>query len=401
MDVDKYKIFIIKLFKTDIREDKRVLTAIVAVVLLLIGLLIRYRLLGGVNGDFTIYISKWYDHLDARGFAGFKDNFANYNFPYLFLLYLASLVEIPKLLAVKLISVLFDFLLCYAVYALVRHVTGSSLRAFIGGFTAFLLPTVFINSAFWGQTDAIYTSFILLSLVMILRRRFKLVWLFFGIAISFKLQAIFFAPVLLYVWFNGKGDWKDPLISIATFVLLSIPPWFAGRPLMECLSVYLHQYGFEPLLSANMPNFYFWLPQSLYAYINGVGVLFAAGLVMIMTYLVILKMKYSPRNLVLFTALMALAVPYLMPQMHDRYFFLFEVMAIVLTLVDLRLIYFLVAMQFVTLNVYMKTLVGVKEMPFNVLAVVTMVALAAYTHYFLVQISPRNKRPEDAHAKDS
>jgi len=63
---------------------------------------------------------------------------------------------------------------------------------------------VIINGAAWGQCDAIYTAFCLGSLYFILADRPAWACILFGLALSFKLQAVFFAPVLLLLFLRGK-----------------------------------------------------------------------------------------------------------------------------------------------------------------------------------------------------
>lgn len=373
---------IVDLFSVDIRSNPRLLRYIVILVVLLVGTYLRYKLFPGINGDYTIYISNWYAHLETHGFAGFKDNFANYNFPYLFFLYIATLLPIPKLVAVKLISVLFDFVLIAGVYKLVQILSKSRVRAAIAGLLVFLLPTVFINSAYWGQTDAIYTSFIVFSIVALLSGYYKTMWILFGVAVAFKLQAIFFLPVLAYVWYRKKGEWWAPALSFITFLLLSLPPMLAGKSIKDTLSVYLNQYGYEPLLSAHVPNFYYWLPQEYYSVINGAGLMFAVAVVVVVTYVAIMKLNYKPKNILFFAAFSALLIPFILPQMHDRYFYIFEVLLVVLSVISVRFVPFALIMQGVTLIVYTKTLFGFKEVPFSALVLVVTLMLIVFTVFF-------------------
>jgi Gpi18-like mannosyltransferase len=58
-------------------------------------------------------------------------------------------------------------------------------------------PTVILNSSFWGQADAIHTTFLLACLYFLVTRREIPAFIAFGVAVAFKLQAIFLAPLLL------------------------------------------------------------------------------------------------------------------------------------------------------------------------------------------------------------
>jgi len=62
------------------------------------------------------YYSKWYDFIVQNGgFSAFKYDFANYNPPYLYLMVIASYIysSLPKILAIKLITIPFDFLCAF------------------------------------------------------------------------------------------------------------------------------------------------------------------------------------------------------------------------------------------------------------------------------------------------
>ena len=72
---------------------------------------------------------------------------------------------------------------------------------------ASILPTVVFNGAYWGQCDVIYTSLCLMAVYMGLTRRSARSMIFFGLALAFKLQTVFFLPVML------------PLLRISSLLL--------------------------------------------------------------------------------------------------------------------------------------------------------------------------------------
>src|SRR5436853_614759 len=59
------------------------------------------------------------------------------------------------------------------------------------------IPTLLINSMLWGQSDAVYAAGVVMCLYFILTDKPLAAVLAFSFAISVKLQAIFFAPVLI------------------------------------------------------------------------------------------------------------------------------------------------------------------------------------------------------------
>src|SRR5689334_2967848 len=189
---------------TMILPEKRPIPAAHILKLCVLGLLfvlaivLRASLYHVITSDYTAFVSRWYKYIKTHnGFAAFKDDFYNYNPPYLYLLAIATYLPVPELIAIKIISVIFDLVLGLFTYLIISLKYPRSYAAIIGALVVLFAPTIFINSAAWGQCDAIYTSFCLGSLYFILKGRPGWACVFFGIAFAFKLQAIFFFPVLL------------------------------------------------------------------------------------------------------------------------------------------------------------------------------------------------------------
>jgi len=357
------------LVQNDPRDNAKLISFLGVASLIVFALILRWKLSPVVNSDYALYYIPWYDHLKQDGLAGFRESFANYNFPYLFLMFLATLLPLGKVVAIKLISIVFDFVLAYAVYRIVELITKSKARGAIGFFGLLFLPTVFLNSSLWGQCDSIYVSFVMLSLPMLLKGRHRLTWVLFGVAFTFKLQAIFFLPVLMYVWLKKKGDWKNPLLVIPTFILLSIPPVLFGQPIKEALTVYARQYGYQPILAANTPNMQYWLPQGMFDIFNSAGLAFSAAIVGACILFSLRYIKYSKKNLLWMTTFFLLLLPYILPQMHDRYFYGFEVMTLLLTILSPKLLWLTGIVQLITVSVYAGFIMDGSRLPFSVLAV--------------------------------
>src|SRR6185437_2951646 len=86
-------------------------------ILFLLSLALRLSLYHVITNDYTVFLSPWYDFIKNHGgFAALKYNFSNYNPPYLYLLALATYTPIPKLAAIKTISVIFDAVLALFTY---------------------------------------------------------------------------------------------------------------------------------------------------------------------------------------------------------------------------------------------------------------------------------------------
>ena len=99
-------------------------------------------------------------------------------------------------------------------------------------------PTVVVNSAAWGQCDSIYAAFCLGSLYFLLRQKPWWACVFFGIALSFKLQAIFFLPVLIIVLVVNRQRCARAARRARDVPLLLVPAALAGRDWASLLTIY-------------------------------------------------------------------------------------------------------------------------------------------------------------------
>ena len=100
--------------------NKKLIFGVLATIAVL-AIALRLSLWQFVSDDYTYFLSPWYDYLAAHGLEGLKDNFANYNMPYLYMLYILTNIAIPKLLAIKLLSILFDIALAVSIFLVVKH----------------------------------------------------------------------------------------------------------------------------------------------------------------------------------------------------------------------------------------------------------------------------------------
>jgi Gpi18-like mannosyltransferase len=52
----------------------------------------------------------------------------------------------------------------------------------------FLVPTVYLNGAHWGQCDIVYGSMVLASIYYLVKEKYALAYVFLGLAFAFKLR---------------------------------------------------------------------------------------------------------------------------------------------------------------------------------------------------------------------
>jgi len=298
-----------------------------ALIALMFALAIGLRLASfpNQNIDTRGYLN-WYSQIEVRGFAALADDFSVYTPPYLYLLWLATLVRgvLPPLTAIKLIPVLFDALSAFAVFKLVRLKFPQGQVPWLAAAGFLLLPTVLLNSAYWGQIDSLYTSFLLLCVYFLLTERPAPAMLMLGLSLSIKAQAIFLFPFLAVLFLKKRIPWLTLLIPPLVFVVSILPAVWAGRPFMEALTIYLSQSGEFQQVSMHAPNLYsFAVGHPTWRQPIYYGGLALTAAVLGGWILVYARRRFAlTLRLVLLTALVSAALtPFLLPRMHDRYFY--------------------------------------------------------------------------------
>ncbi|GHT41344.1 hypothetical protein FACS189437_08130 [Bacteroidia bacterium] len=271
-----------------------------------------------------MFLSKWYDYIVSQGGVdSWKYPFHNYPMPYIYLLTFFSYLPLEKLYAVKLLSVTFDFMAAFMVFKIVRLKYKDRFGIPVLAAAVFLFtPTVFMNSSGWGQCDVIYTAFLLVSGYYCLKQKYFLTFLFFGIAFSFKIQSVFFVPVLFLFWYKERFNLLCFFIIPAVYLVSILPAFIAGRGMVDLLSIYIHQSDLYPQLNLNAPNFYAWISNDYYDALLPIGLLFSFLLVCMAIYFIIRQnKKISTERWIEIMLLFLLLVPYTLPKMHERYFF--------------------------------------------------------------------------------
>jgi Gpi18-like mannosyltransferase len=144
----------------------------------------------------------------------------------------------------KAFSLFFDYLAAFAVALLIYVLTGKPRRALAGMCALLMAPTVVLNSAFWGQCDMIYASFVVLGLCYYFHGDFKRAMWLTAVAFAFKLQALFILPFYVIMCLRPYGGKKIKvremlyfLVLPLPFLLAALPGIFMGRGIASALGV--------------------------------------------------------------------------------------------------------------------------------------------------------------------
>ncbi len=304
-----------------------------ALLLLMVAVTVRLSAASVQTSDYIYAFRPWFDVLRAHpGLSAFAAPFADYTPLYLYALKALTLLPVDSLWSLKAMSTAFDIGLATLVALMLRRSFHVSAAAGFFCFALLLaLPTVALNSAAWSQVDAAYTLAVAASLWCIVASRPRLAVICFGVAISLKLQAIFFAPALAG-YLLKRGRVLDGFWIPAIFVLSCAPALLAGASLDNSILIYLHQAGTYDALTMLAPSVfaflspYMWNPARQQAGLYG-GILAAAACSALALWW-IWKGPDRPRYYLLVSLWCVASIPFVLPRMHERYFFMADILSV-------------------------------------------------------------------------
>ncbi len=287
-----------------------------------------------ITGDYTAHLSQWYQYFCRNdGFRGMAGSVGDYNVPYLYFMAAISYLRIPDLYLIKLFSVFFDVLLAWGGYRFVGIVReGNRTLPFVTFCVLLFLPTVVLNGAYWGQCDSIYGALCLHGLCCLLMGRNKRSVALIAAAFTFKLQAVFLMPLWGVFLFARKIRFRELLVFPLVCFGVSIPALLLGKPLSDTILVYFHQMTEYPSLTMNGPSVYQFIPYQMEVnteLLKWMGIL-AAFILCVGLLIVGLRLGKSMTRIheLLIAGVLCIGVPFLLPHMHERYFFLGDVLTV-------------------------------------------------------------------------
>ncbi len=309
-------------------------TVIICCVLVVSAMLVRGACMEHRTLDYENFLAVWVEFFrENGGWRALSRSIGNYNVPYLYFLALFSYSGVPDLYLIKLLSIFFDVALAWAVLRLVRVCAGGALAQAAGFFVTLFLPTVVLNGAYWGQCDSIYGAFALWGVCLALERRPVLSVASVALSFAFKLQAVFVMPVYLVFVFTGRIKWKHLLVFPLTYFIVVLPAVLAGRPLMDTLLLYFRQAGsVGDALNYNSSSVFALVrgdvDRQIFSLLGIAGA--AAFLLLVYAWMFFRRRDVTDRTLLCCSLLICLGVPFLLPHMHERYFFIADVLSLAL-----------------------------------------------------------------------
>lgn len=319
----------------------------------------RMAALPVISPDCQDYLIPWAKTMSVMSFQEvMTGRVGDYTVLYQYFVFLISRLPLDPVVLYKLLSLSFEALLAYSsasLACLADQKKKGSPRYNAVFLAALILPTVFLNGAVWAQCDAAYASLALLGVLLILRDHPHAGCASLAISLCLKLQAVFILPVCLLLLIWRRLSIRHALTALLTMGLASVPALLFGKGIKGVLGVYLYQMGEYKQLVLDAPTVYQLIPGGGLipdAAASSIGVLLAACAMCALLYLGAINRRGSAALAVDVCFALVICIPFLLPHMHERYFFLADILSIVYAAIHPRRIYAPAIVLLCSLNGY-------------------------------------------------
>ena len=280
--------------------------------------------------DTNDFIS-WFNTAANHGIRPFYTVAGYFDYPpfnvYIFWAFgsLANALGISMANMIKFVPNLFDLATAGLIYVFVRKQATFKVALVSMALYAFN-PAVIYNAAVWGQFDAVYTFFLVLSLMLALKSKPVPSAVIFALGLLTKPQGIALLPLIVLLIYKKNG-WKQLLYSVAAFTatvfLVVLPFEGIGNPITFLIKNYSTGYLYYNVTSVNAFNlwglFGLWVNDGYFFFVG--WALF--GAVATFTLLTVHKrLKVSGDLIAFFAAFMLFFAFFMLPtRIHERYMF--------------------------------------------------------------------------------
>jgi len=297
----------------------------------------------GYETDMNCFVS-WSDMVFNDGFAAFykSESFTDYPPGYMYILYVIGAIRslfgigwdsVLSNVLVKLPAIIADMGAGFLIYHIAsRHIkeTGAAIVSALYLFC----PAVILDSAVWGQTDAVFTFFVALMCYFVTEKKLIPSYFVFAIGILIKPQTLIFTPVLIcgiidqvfledFNWNKFFKNLGSGIGAVLLIGLLMLPYGFH-----DAFGQYTETLGSYEYASVNAYNIWTmmglnWTGQDGYL----IGLTYktwgtiAIVLTVIASIVISLRCKKNPSKYYFIGAFIVTCVFTFSVRMHERYIF--------------------------------------------------------------------------------
>ncbi len=299
---------------------------------------LRVSLLPFKSIDYNEFLSKWVFKMRNVSFIeGLALEIGDYNLPYMLILAIISRFKCTDIILIKALSCFFDVVCAFIVMKLVALKPLKIHWQIVSFILVLAAPTVILNGAYWSQCDVIYTALCLASMYFAIKEKGWLSVIFFTLGFVFKMQSIFIVPALIICLLAKKI--KPLQLTAAPIVLIvtALPALIAGRSVESIIDIYRTQLTEYPQLVLNAPTVFQFVGNVEYESLKTFGIFLAGTVSLVFVYLVYnYRQNIKTCDWISIFYISAVIMPFFLPAMHDRYFFVADVMSILVFMYDKR-----------------------------------------------------------------
>ena len=304
-------------------------------VITILAILVRGSMLSFVSMDYRMYLKPWLEYFETNGgLMALNNHVGDYNIPYMVIMALITYLPFNKLMLIKLVSCIFDFMLagasCMLVWELLPNNKNAGFYMILTYGCILFLPQVIMNSALWAQCDSIYATFIVLSLAYLFKEKYTKSFILLGVAFAFKLQFIFVLPIYIvyYIVKERFSIFNFLLIPIVNYIMC-LPALIAGRSFIQITQIYIGQIvSNNNRIVLNFNNLYGLLPTNTTIFC-GFGIFMTILLCfMMLIYIIYKKIDLNNQKIFNLAIWFMIIATYFLPRMHDRYLFVGEILPV-------------------------------------------------------------------------
>ena len=341
-------------------------------IIFVLGAAIRWAGRYFISEDLENSLIPWFNTIKGNGgLAALSAQVGNYGLLYQTLISLMTYLPIPAVVQYKLLSCVFDVALALMAGKIYREermrgVAGapdavdkalaSKVRWQSWFFAAlvWVLPTVMMNSSYWGQCDSMYGFFCLATLYTLRRGSFFKAFVFLGLAFSCKLQTVFIVPMIgVYYLISRRFSLVWVLLSVVVMWLTGIVAFGYGRSLLDPILIYTDQVGHYRQLYMNFPSMWMLVGDDYWS-MRWFAILFtmivlATGLWYCLNHksTVLSRERYYTVAVWFMWSMLLF-----LPSMHDRYGYILDIILLMLGCLDSRYLKYAFVTIFLSLFTY-------------------------------------------------